>query len=116
MALNRIDIGTKCTVLSTGEIGIVKQIYFYPTKYELEFSDGKVEHIGSKDLSIEGITQDVPKLKIPDIPKRGIGTSWSTWVPCQVVLILRIFLRPFNWNVSKDFLRELHMGRVSGNL
>ena len=89
MALNRIDIGTKCTVLSTGETGIVKQIYFYPTKYELEFSDGKVEHIGSKDLSIEGITQDVPKLKIPDIPKKGIGTSWSTWMPFKSESLIR---------------------------
>ena len=66
MALNRIDIGTKCTVLATGETGVVKQIYFYPTKYELEFSNGRIEHIGSKDLSIEGVTQDVPKLKIPE--------------------------------------------------
>ena len=89
MALNRIDIGTKCTVLSTGETGVVKQIYFYPTKYELEFSNGRIEHIGSKDLSIEGVTQDVPKLKIPDIPKRGIGTSWSTWTPFKSESLIR---------------------------
>ena len=89
MALNRIDIGTKCTVLATGETGVVKQIYFYPTKYELEFSNGKIEHIGPKDLSIEGITQDLPKLKIPDVPKRGIGTSWSTWTPFKSESLIR---------------------------
>ena len=38
MALNRLEIGTKCVVRSTGESGTIKQIYFYPTKYELEFS------------------------------------------------------------------------------
>ena len=89
MALNRIEIGTKCTVRSTGETGIVKQIFFYPTKFELEFSDGKIEHIGSKDLSIEGISQDIPKLKTPEIPKRGIGTLWSTWKPFKGESLIR---------------------------
>ena len=42
MALNRLEIGTKCVVRSTGESGTIKQIYFYPTKYELEFSDGRI--------------------------------------------------------------------------
>ena len=49
MALNRINIGTKCTVRSTGEIGIIMQIYFYPTKYELEFSDGETIHLEEGD-------------------------------------------------------------------
>ena len=81
MALNRIDIGTKCTIRSTGETGIIKQIYFYPTKYELEFSDGKIKHVGSKDLEIDGIKQESATLKTPEIPLKGTKSSWSSWVP-----------------------------------
>ena len=81
MALNRLEIGTKCVVRSTGESGTIKQIYFYPTKYELEFSDGRIEHIGSKDLEIDGIVQESAVLQTSTVPKRGIGESWSTWVP-----------------------------------
>ena len=42
MILNRLEPGTQCKVLSTGEKGILKQIYFYPTKFELEFPDGRI--------------------------------------------------------------------------
>ena len=50
MILNRIDLGTACTVIETGETGTVKKIYFYPTKFEVEFPDGHVEHYSSKDV------------------------------------------------------------------
>ena len=89
MALNRINIGTKCTVRSSGETGIIKQIYFYPTKYELEFSDGRIEHIGSKDLEIEGINQKSAVLNTPKVPDHGVGESWSTWIPFKSESFLR---------------------------
>ena len=40
MILNRIEIGTPCTIRETGKPGVVKHIFFYPTKYEIEFSEG----------------------------------------------------------------------------
>ncbi len=101
MALNRINIGTKCTVRSTGETGIIKQIYFYPTKYELEFSDGRIEHIGSKDLKIDGITQESATLKTPKIPTKGVGTSWSTWVPFKSESLIK-----HHFSTSKGIMWE----------
>ena len=50
MILNRLEPGTQCKVLSTGEKGILKQIYFYPTKFELEFPDGRISHYTTKQL------------------------------------------------------------------
>ena len=41
MILNRIEPGTPCTVRKSGETGKVNRIFFYPTKFEIEFPDGK---------------------------------------------------------------------------
>ena len=37
MILNRIELGTPCTIRKNGETGKVSKIFFYPTKYEVEF-------------------------------------------------------------------------------
>ena len=42
----------------TGEKGILKQIYFYPTKFELEFQDGRISHYTTKQLQIDGVKQE----------------------------------------------------------
>ena len=81
MALNRLQPGTPCTVRSTGQTGVIKQIYFYPTKYEIEFPDGKILHLSSKDLEIDGIQQNPVLRKTSSVPENGIGESWSTWSP-----------------------------------
>ena len=81
MILNRIDLGTTCTVRDSGETGILKKIYFYPTKYEIEFSDGNIRHFSSKDLEFDGIEQPEAKLQAPPIPKNGIGENWTSWNP-----------------------------------
>ena len=83
MILNRLEPGTKCTVLKTGEKGVLKQIYFYPTKFELEFQDGRISHYTTKQLQIDGIKQEEAAFKSPSIPKDGKGESWSSWVPFQ---------------------------------
>ena len=101
MALNRLEIGTKCVVRSTGESGTIKQIYFYPTKYELEFSDGRIEHIGSKDLEINGIVQESAVLQTSTVPKRGIGESWSTWVPFKSESLVR-----HHFSTNKEIMWE----------
>ena len=83
MILNRLEPGTKCKVLSTGEIGILKQIYFYPTKFELEFPDGKISHYTTKQLEIDGVSQVEAVYKSPSVPKDGKGEFWSNWFPFQ---------------------------------
>ena len=83
MILNRLEPGTQCKVLSTGEKGILKQIYFYPTKFELEFPDGRISHYTTKQLEIDGISQVEATFKSPSIPKDGKGESWSDWFPFQ---------------------------------
>ena len=81
MILNRIDLGTACIVRNSGETGILKKIYFYPTKYEIEFSDGIIRHYSSKDIKFEGIEQPEARLQAPTVPKNGIGKSWTAWNP-----------------------------------
>ena len=83
MILNRLEPGTHCKVISTGEKGILKQIYFYPTKFELEFPDGRILHYTTKQLEIDGISQVEATFKSPSIPKDGKGESWSDWFPFQ---------------------------------
>ena len=83
MALNRLKPGTPCTVRNTGESGIIKQIYFYPTKYEIEFPDGRILHLYSKDLEIDGVQQNPVLRKVAAVPDDGIGESWSTWSPFE---------------------------------
>ena len=83
MILNRLEPGTQCKVISTGEKGILKQIYFYPTKFELEFPDGRILHYTTKQLEIDGISQVEATFKSPSIPKDGKGESWSDWFPFQ---------------------------------
>jgi hypothetical protein len=55
--LNRIEPGTECTIRESGSKGVLKKIYFYPTKFEIEFEDGKIDHFSSKDIIFEGISQ-----------------------------------------------------------
>ena len=83
MILNRLEPGTQCKVLSTGERGILKQIYFYPTKFELEFPDGRISHYTTKQLEIDGVSQVEATFKSPSIPKDGKGECWSDWFPFQ---------------------------------
>ena len=83
MILNRLEPGTQCKVLNTGEKGILKQIYFYPTKFELEFPDGRISHYTTKQLEIDGISQVEATFKSPSIPKDGKGECWSDWFPFQ---------------------------------
>ena len=81
MILNRIDIGTQCTVRETGAQGTLKKIYFYPTKYEIEFSNGQIEHYHSKDIKFDGVDQKQASLNIPTVPEKGIGECWTNWIP-----------------------------------
>ena len=83
MILNRLEPGTQCKVLSTGETGILKQIYFYPTKFELEFPDGRISHYTTKQLEIDGVSQVEATYNSPSIPKDGKGECWSNWFPFQ---------------------------------
>jgi hypothetical protein len=77
MILNRIELGTECTVRESGNKGVLKKIYFYPTKYEIEFPNGSVEHYSSKDIDFQGITQKPVKRRVPEVPSFGLIEKWS---------------------------------------
>ena len=83
MILNRIEPGTPCTVRKSGETGKVKQIFFYPTKFEIEFPNGQIGHFTSKDIDFENIEQKEAVLKVPTVPPNGIGKSWTDWFPFE---------------------------------
>ena len=102
MILNRIEPGTTCTSRKTGEAGKVNKIFFYPTKYEVEFSDGRIEHYSSKDLEFEGIEQKQVSLKLPEVPQNGIGDSWSEWVPFKSESFIE-----HHFSTSKEIIWEM---------
>lgn len=81
MILNRIELGTACTIKENGKSGKINKIFFYPTKFEVEFSNGQIGHYSSKDIELEGIKQKQVSIKLPKIPQNGIGESWSEWLP-----------------------------------
>ena len=102
MILNRIEPGTICTSRKTGEAGKINKIFFYPTKYEVEFSDGRIEHYSSKDLEFEGIVQKEVSLKLPEVPERGIGDSWCEWVPFKSESFIE-----HHFSTSKEIIWEM---------
>ena len=77
MILNRIEPGTECTIRESGSKGVLKKIYFYPTKFEIEFEDGKIDHFSSKDIIFEGISQKSVSRKALESPEYGILEKWS---------------------------------------
>jgi len=102
MHLNRIDLGTACTVRATGEAGTLKKIYFYPTKFEIEFSDGNIRHYSSKELDFDGITQHQATLQLPNVPKNGVGESWTTWEPFEGESIVK-----HHFSTTKDIMWKM---------
>jgi len=102
MILNRIDLGTACTVRNSGETGILKKIYFYPTKYEIEFSDGNIRHYSSKDLEFEGIEQPEAKLQAPSVPKNGVGEIWTAWDPFTGESVVK-----HHFSTTKDIMWQM---------
>ena len=102
MLLNRIEPGTICTSRKTGEAGKINKIFFYPTKYEVEFSDGRIEHYSSKDLEFEGIEQKQVSLKLPEVPDKGIGESWCEWVPYKSESLIE-----HHFSTSKEIIWEM---------
>ena len=102
MHLNRIDLGTACTVRATGETGTLKKIYFYPTKFEIEFSDGIVRHFSSKELDFDGIVQPNATLQLPDVPNNGVGESWTTWEPFKGESVVK-----HHFSTTKDIMWKM---------
>ena len=102
MILNRIEPGTECTVRNTGLRGRVNKIYFYPTKFEVEFPDGSIEHLSSKDLEFDGIKQEKASLQVPAVPKNRIGDSWSDWFPFQSESVVE-----YHFSTTKEIMWKM---------
>jgi len=102
MHLNRIELGTVCTIRATGETGTLKKIYFYPTKFEIEFASGDLRHYSSKDLDFEGIAQPKAALQLPEVPKHGIGEAWTSWEPFKGESIVK-----HHFSTTKDIMWKM---------
>ena len=68
MSLHQVDLGTTCKVLSTGEDGTLKKIFYYPTRYEVETADGRVNHYTSHEIKLSGVTRRSPNYQSPEFP------------------------------------------------
>jgi len=102
MILNRIELGTPCTIRKSGETGKVNKIFFYPTKFEIEFPDGHTGHYTSKDIDFEGIEQATVSRKVPEVPLDGIGESWSDWSPFKSESIME-----HHFSTTKEIMWEM---------
>lgn len=60
MSLHQIEIGTQVTIKSTGDIGSIKEVYYFPTTYKVKLTNGSVEKFNTHDLNIEGKTITEP--------------------------------------------------------
>tara|TARA_B100000029_G_scaffold406424_1_gene407047 strand:- start:1885 stop:3429 length:1545 start_codon:yes stop_codon:yes gene_type:complete len=60
MSLHQVQIGTQVTVKSTGDVGLVKGVFYFPTVYSVELSDGSVEKFTTHDVDITGRKKSEP--------------------------------------------------------
>ena len=81
MSLHQLQIGTQVTVKSTGDIGSIKDVYYFPTTYNVELSNGSVEKFNTYDLNIEGKT-----IAEPGIIKKETSTKLNSGMDYDVGL------------------------------
>ncbi len=81
MSLHQLQIGTQVTVKSTGDIGSIKDVYYFPTTYNVELSNGSVEKFNTYDLNIEGKT-----IQEPGIIKNKISKKLNSGMDYDVSL------------------------------
>ncbi|MEC7927653.1 MAG: hypothetical protein VX767_05415, partial [Candidatus Neomarinimicrobiota bacterium] len=81
MSLHQLQIGTQVTVKSTGDIGSIKDVYYFPTTYNVELSNGSVEKFNTYDLNIEGKT-----IQEPGIIKKKISKKLNSGMDYDVSL------------------------------
>ena len=60
MSLHQIQTGTQVTVRSTGDVGSIKEVYYFPTMYKVEFDNGAVEKFTTHEIEIEGVSLAKP--------------------------------------------------------
>ena len=81
MSLHQLQIGTQVTVKSTGDIGSIKDVYYFPTTYNVELPNGSVEKFNTYDLNIEGKT-----IQEPGIIKKKISKKLNSGMDYDVSL------------------------------
>jgi hypothetical protein len=60
MSLHQIQAGTHVTVRSTGDVGSIKEVYYFPTMYKVELDNGAVEKFTTHEIDIEGTSLAKP--------------------------------------------------------
>ena len=60
MSLHQIQTGTQVTVRSTGDVGSIKEVYYFPTMYKVEFDNGAIEKFTTHEIEIEGTSLAKP--------------------------------------------------------
>ena len=81
MSLHQVDLGTTCKVLSTGEDGTLKKIFYYPTRYEVETADGRVNHYTSHEIKLSGVTRRSPNYQSPEFPTPETYFANASYTP-----------------------------------
>ena len=60
MSLHQIQTGTQVTVRSTGDVGSIKEVYYFPTMYKVEFDNGVIKKFTTHEIEIEGVSLAKP--------------------------------------------------------
>ncbi len=78
MSLHQVQSGTSVTIRSTGDVGSIKEVYYYPTMYKVELENGSVEKFTTHEIDIEGSTPAKPGILTEAIAnKLSSGTSYE---------------------------------------
>ena len=60
MSLHQIQTGTQVTIRSTGDSGLIKEVFYFPTMYNVEMKNGEVEKFTTHQIEIDGIQRENP--------------------------------------------------------
>lgn len=92
MSIHQVELGKACKVLSTGEEGTLKKIYHYPTRLEIETSDGKVNFYSTHEVEFSGVSRAVPNYKTSDFPSPEANFSTASYSPFMAECHIQRFI------------------------
>ena len=82
MSFHQVQAGTQVTVRSTGNAGLIKKVYYFPTMYKVELDNGTVEKFTTHEIEIEGTS-----LENPGIIEEAISRKLSSGKSYEVSLL-----------------------------
>ena len=105
MSFHQVQAGTQVTVRSTGNAGLIKKVYYFPTMYKVELDNGTVEKFTTHEIEIEGTS-----LENPGIIEETISRKLSSGKSYELSLlnVKTIVWQEIKGDIS-DFSKNLYI-------